>query len=111
MPTAALRPAPAPRLHATSARPSRKHPAEIALGALLSGRPVTLPDGRTYRLGEDLTLCVGTEEARCAFSLPREMHLGDFLRLCDRLGAEELFRIGCDHFLSGIHGQRRPSAD
>jgi hypothetical protein len=107
MPATAL---PHPRPHTTGAPASRKHPAEIVLAALLSGRAVTLPDGRTYRLGEDLTLCVGTEEGRCAFSLPREMQVGDFLRLCDRLSAEDLFRIGLDDFLSGTGAQRQPSA-
>lgn len=100
MPTAALRHH--LRLHTASTPASRKHHAEIVLAALLSGRAVTLPDGRTYRLGDDLTLCVGTEEGRCAFSLPREMQVGDFLRLCERLSAEELFRIGIDGLLAGM---------
>jgi hypothetical protein len=98
MPTASLRHH--SHVHTPSAPTSRKHPAEIVMAALLSGRAVTLPDRRTYRLGDDLTLCVGTEEGRCEFSLPREMQVGDFLRLCDRLSAEELFRIGIDLFLA-----------
>ena len=86
--------------------PGRKHPAEVVLAALLGCRAVPLPDGRTYRLGEDLTLGVGTP-GRDGYVLPLDLPLGEFLRLCERLSWNELFGIGCDTALAQLAAERR----
>lgn len=85
--------------HAT---PGRRHPAEVVLGALLRGRAVDLPDGRTYRLGEDLTLGtvgVGPDD-ESGYVVTRDLPVGEFLRLCERLSYNDLFLIGCDRVLA-----------
>lgn len=86
--------------------PGRKHPAEVVLAALLASRAVTLPDGRTYRLGEDLTLGIGTAE-QDGFILARDLPLGDFLRLCERMSFNDLFIVGCDAALAQLGAERR----
>lgn len=87
--------------------PGRKHPAEVVLAALLACRAVTLPDGRTWRLGADLTLGVGTADPE-GFILPLDLPVGEFLRLCERLSWNELFGIGCDTALAQLGaGSRR----
>ncbi|HEX8243181.1 MAG TPA: hypothetical protein VF541_06790 [Longimicrobium sp.] len=85
--------------HAT---PGRRHPAEVVVGALLRGRSVDLPDGRTYRLGEDLTLGtvgVGPDD-ETGYVVTRDLPMGEFLRLCEQLSYNELFLIGCDRVLA-----------
>ena len=84
----------------------RKHPAEVVLAALLASRAVTLPDGRTYRLGEDLTLGIGTAE-QDGFILARDLPLGEFLRLCERMSFNDLFMVGCDAALAQLGAERR----
>jgi len=83
------------------ANPARKHPAEVVLGALLRGRPVDLPDGIAYRLGDDLSLGrvgIGSEED--GYVLIRDLTLGEFLRLCAQIPFNDLFVIGCDAFMA-----------
>lgn len=85
--------------HAT---PTRKHPAEVVLGALLRGRSVDLPDGRTYRLGDDLTLGtvgIGPDDER-GYVVTRDLSVGQFLRLSEELSFNDLYLIGCDRVLA-----------
>ena len=92
--------------HAT---PGRKHPAEVVVGALLRGRAVDLPDGRTYRLGDDLTLGtvgIGPDDER-GYVLTRDLAVGEFLRLCEQLSFNDLFLIGCDRVLAETSVERR----
>ncbi|HEX8693669.1 MAG TPA: hypothetical protein VF746_14700 [Longimicrobium sp.] len=112
---AAAHTAPAPRIDPAEpgsavqmhhAVPGRKHPAEVVLAALLAARPVTLPDGGTYRLGEDLTLGIGSAEQE-GFILARDLPLGEFLRLCERMSFNDLFMVGCDTALAQLGAERR----
>lgn len=85
--------------HAT---PARKHPAEVVLGALLRGRSVDLPDGRTYRLGDDLTLGtvgIGPDD-ESGYVVTRDLSVGEFLRLCAELSFNDLYLVGCDRVLA-----------
>jgi hypothetical protein len=104
--------APGSPLELHAALPGRRHPAEIVVAALLAGRAVELPDGKTYRLGEDLTLGVGRADDS-GFVFPRDLAVGVFLRLCGELSAAEVFNIGCDTALAAL-GRRartpRPAA-
>ena len=88
--------------------PGRRHPAEVVLAALLAGRAVELPDGKTYRLGDDLTLGVGRAD-ESGFVVPRDHPLGVLLRLCCELSAADVFHIGCDTALATL-GRRRRAA-
>jgi hypothetical protein len=89
----------------------RKHPAEIVLAALLAGRAVQLPDGRTYRLGDDLSVGVPLgPSGDDGFVLPRDLQLAEFLRLSEQLSAEELFAVGADHVLAEAAGRGRRTA-
>jgi len=90
--------------------PSRKHPAEIVLGALLRARSVDLPDGHTYRLGDDLTLGragIGPADGD-GYVLTHDLPLGEFLRLSEQLSFNETYLIGCDRTLaeSGVEKRR-----
>jgi len=92
--------------HATS---SRKHPAEVVLGALLRGRSVDLSDGRAYRLGDDLTLGtvgVGPDD-ETGYVLTRDLPVGEFLRLCGELSFNDLYLIGCDRVLAETAVEQR----
>jgi hypothetical protein len=93
-------PGSAARMH--HATPSRRHPAEVVLGALLRGRAVDLPDGRTYRLGDDLTLGtvgIGPDD-ESGYVVTRDLSVGEFLRLSEDLSFNELYLIGCDRVLA-----------
>jgi hypothetical protein len=93
-------PGSAARMH--HATPSRKHPAEVVLGALLRGRAVDMPDGRTYRLGDDLTLGtvgIGPDD-ESGYVVTRDLSVGEFLRLSEELSFNDLYLIGCDHVLA-----------
>lgn len=93
-------PGSAARMH--HAAPGRKHPAEVVLAALLRGRSVDLPDGRTYRLGDDLTLGVagiGPDDEN-GYVVTRDLPLGEFLRLSEQLSFNDAYVIGCDRVLS-----------
>jgi hypothetical protein len=82
--------------------PARKHPAEVVLGALLRGRAVDLPDGRTYRLGDDLTLGtvgVGPDD-ESGYVVTRDLSIGEFLRLCEEFSFNDLYLVGCDRVLA-----------
>jgi hypothetical protein len=96
--------------HAT---PARKHPAEVVLGALLRGRSVDLPDGRTYRLGEDLTLGtvgVGPDD-ESGYVVTRDLSVGELLRLSEELSFNDLYLVGCDRVLAeSARRARRPSS-
>lgn len=75
--------------------PARKHPGEVVLGALLRARAVDLPDGRCYRLGEDLslgTVGIGPDD-ESGFVLTSGMSVGDFLRLSSGLSFNEMYDI------------------
>lgn len=92
--------------HAT---PSRKHPAEVVLGALLRGRSVDLPDGRTYRLGDDLTLGtigIGPDD-ESGYVVTRDLPVGEFLRLSEELSFNDLYLIGCDRVLAETAVEQR----
>lgn len=89
--------------------PGRKHPAEVVLAALLAARAVTLADGRTYRLGADLTLGIGTA-AQDGYILARDLPLGEFLRLCEQMSFNDLFMVGCDTALAHLGAGRRRQA-
>ncbi len=85
--------------HAT---PARRHPAEVVLGALLRGRSADLPDGRTYRLGDDLTLGtvgIGPDDEH-GYVVTRDLSVGELLRLCEELSFNDLYLIGCDRVLA-----------
>lgn len=84
------------------AAPTRKHPAKIVLGALLRGRSVDLPDGRTYRLGDDLTLGtvgIGPDDEG-GYVVTRDLSVGEFLRLCAELSFNDLYLVGCNRVLA-----------
>ena len=92
--------------HAT---PTRKHPAEVVLGALLRDRSVDLPDGRAYRLGDDLTLGtvgIGPDDER-GYVVTRDLSVGEFLRLCEELSFNDLYLVGCDRVLAETSVQLR----
>lgn len=93
--------------HAT---PSRKHPAEVVLGALLRGRSVDLPGGRTYRLDDDLTLGtvgIGTDKEHGEVVVARDLRASEFLRLSEALSFNDLYLIGCDRVLAEVAVERR----
>jgi hypothetical protein len=104
-------PGSAARMH--HAAPGRKHPAEVVLGALLRGRSVDLPDGRTYRLGDDLTLGtagIGPDD-ETGYVVTRDLTLGEFLRLSEQLSFNDVYLIGCDRVLAETSvGWRRARA-
>ena len=100
-------PGSAARMH--HATPSRKHPAEVVLGALLRGRSVDLPDGRTYRLGDDLTLGtvgIGPDDEN-GYVVTRDLPVGEFLRLSEELSFNDLYLIGCDRVLAETAVEQR----
>lgn len=75
--------------------PRRPHPGEIVLGALLRGGTVDLPDGRCYRLGDDLTLGtvgIGPDDGS-GYVIQRSMGTGAFLRLCSELSFNEVYDL------------------
>lgn len=89
--------------------PGRKHPAEVVVAALLRGRAVDLPDGHSYRLGEDLTLGrvgIGPDDGE-GYVLTYDLPVGVFLRLCAELSFNDLFVIGCDSALAQDAVERR----
>lgn len=72
------------------------------LGSLLRGRAVDLPDGRTYWLGDDLTLCtvgVGLDD-ESGYVVTRDLSIGEFLRLSEEFSINDLYVVGCDRVLA-----------
>jgi hypothetical protein len=75
--------------------PTRKHPAEVVVGALLRARAVDLGDGRCYRLGEDLSIGhvgIGPGDGT-GFVVIHELPVSAFLRLCAQLSFNEMCDI------------------
>ncbi|MBB4635886.1 hypothetical protein [Longimicrobium terrae] len=81
--------------------PTREHPAEIVLGELLRIRAMDLPDGRTYRLREDLMLCIlGSKVASGDVLVPSDLTLSEFLRLTEQMSFNDMYLVGHDRALA-----------
>lgn len=81
--------------------PTREHPAEIVLGEFLRIRAIDLPDGRTYHLREDLTLCIlGSGNASGDVPVPSDLTLSEFLRLTERMSFNDMYLVGHDRALA-----------
>ncbi|HEX6372909.1 MAG TPA: hypothetical protein VF006_28560 [Longimicrobium sp.] len=99
------------RLSRAEPCPVRKHVVVVYgnVGALLRGRSVDLPVGRTYRLGDDLTLGtvgIGPDDEN-GYVVTRDLPVGEFLRLCEELSFNDLYLIGCDRVLAENAVQQR----
>ena len=78
--------------------PGPKHPAEIVLRALATGRAVRLPNGIVYRLGH-------SAGAGCAAA--DALTIGEFTQLCAGLSDDRLFAIAGDSLADLAVSRRR----